>query len=103
LLECREALSRWGFPLPPRQGVHVWVRLRFLYAPDKDLHAIGVALDRLCQRRNRADYNLATAVQFSTGGAAGRWVQAAADALALLDQIDGDPARRAAAVASIQP
>jgi hypothetical protein len=34
LLECRDAMVRWGLPPVPRQQVHAQVRLRLVYASD---------------------------------------------------------------------
>jgi hypothetical protein len=58
LLEGREALQRWGITPPPRDKVHMFVRLRFTYARDQDARNTGLALDQLSQLRNRADYDL---------------------------------------------
>lgn len=101
LLECREALARWGRPLPPRESVHSFVRLKLVYASDSDLQTIGDALDHLVQLRNIASYRLSAPKQFASGAAARQAVQMATDALALLDAIEADPARRAAAIASL--
>jgi hypothetical protein len=102
MLESRDALVRWGFSVP-RQNVHAFVRLKFLYAADPDLKSIGNLLDRLSQWRNNATYQLGATRAFATPAHARQAIQHAADGLALLDPIDGDPVRRAAAVATIPP
>jgi hypothetical protein len=103
LLECRDALIRWGFQVPPHHGVHAHVRLRLTYANDPVLKVIGLALDDLVRLRNQATYNLRPSVDFQSAKQALRSIQKAADNLAQLDTIDADPARRATAIASIQP
>lgn len=102
-LECRDALARWGIFVPPRQNVHSSVRLRFLYAADADLKQIGFALDRWCQWRNEASYNLAPLPDFATDSLAQTAIIKIAAALALLDAIEADPLRRAAAIAAFPP
>jgi hypothetical protein len=102
MLECREALFRWGFPLPPRDNVHTFVRLRFTVPVHADLRTIGDHLERLGRLRNQADYDLTTLIQFARATYAQRAVQDAGSSLVLLDAIDGDGARRAAAVAAIR-
>jgi hypothetical protein len=102
-LECRDALFSWGFTKPRRDNVHTWVRLRFTYAADTDLKAIAKALDLLVIRRNSASYDLKFLSLFADSAAAHDAIRVAADGLASLDAIAGDPARRAAAVASIPP
>jgi hypothetical protein len=74
-----------------------------VYSSDKDVKRIGFSLDHLGQLRNRADYDLAPSKYFASAVHAGQAVLDAADALTLLDALEGDPARRTAAIASIPP
>jgi hypothetical protein len=101
MLEGRDALERWGFTIPTGDSVHVFVRWRFLYASDRDLKAVGVALDNLVQLRSKADYKL-HAPDFATNTSAVDAINRAASALPLLDGVAQDPVRRAAATADIR-
>lgn len=103
VLECRDALHRWGFPMAPRHAVHSAVRLRFVYATDPDLKRLGYALDNWCAHRNHASYDLSPLGKFATDDLAQDAIAEVAADLALLDSIDNDPARRAAAIAAIHP
>jgi len=101
LLECRDTLVRWGFPQPRRDTVHAWVRLRFAYANNPDLRHIGDVIDRLVRLRNQASYHLQPSREFASPTRAQDAILESTTALALLDQIDGDPTRRAAAIAAV--
>jgi hypothetical protein len=101
MLEAREALRRWGFVTPRGEQAHRFVRLRFDFPADPDLRKIGLALENLGRRRNAADYELQPSQLFGSGAASNVAVSDAATAIALLDQIDAVPARRAAAVSAI--
>jgi hypothetical protein len=103
LLECWEAMNRWGLPPLTRLQVHAQVRLRLVYATDSDLQRLGAVLEDLGKHRNRANYDLSDDLLFAVPRFAHDNVQRAETALALLDAIDADPARRAAAIASIRP
>jgi hypothetical protein len=103
LLECREAMARWGLPPLPRQQVHAQVRLRLVYASDPDLKSLGNNLEELGKHRNLANYDLRPLPFFASPSVARVDVQLAADALAQLDAIDTNPGRRAAAIAAIRP
>jgi hypothetical protein len=102
-LECRDALRRWGIAIPPRQNVHSAVRLRYLYATDADLKSMGRTLDSWCRSRNDASYNLGILPDFASDRMARNAITDVTSALALLDAIEGDPVRRAAAVAAFPP
>jgi len=102
-LECRDTLTRWGIAIPPRQNVHSFVRLRFLYAANADLNALGRTLDRWCRSRNQANYDLSGLPKFATDAFAHDAIREITAALVLLDAIDADPVRRAAAVAAFPP
>jgi hypothetical protein len=103
LLECRDALVRWGRPAPRQQSIHTVVRLTFDRATNKDLRGIGDALNSLSQGRSKASYDLSALPMFSRPKEAHGYIQRSADALALLDAIEADPARRGAAIASLPP
>lgn len=102
-LGCRDVLFRWGFRMPRRDNVHAWVRLRFTYASDSDLKAIGDALDRLVRLRSQASYDLTPLPKFASPVEAQDAIQSATNALAMLDSFTADPAREAAAIGAIGP
>jgi hypothetical protein len=102
-LECRDALVRWGFPMPRQQSVHSYVQFRFRHAAHADLNYIGDRLDPLFRDRNRASYEVSNSAGFTSGALANQSIQKAENALGLLDQIDADPTRRTAAIAAIPP
>jgi hypothetical protein len=83
--------------------VHSHVRLKFVFATDPDIKGLGDVLDDLGRLRNRANYILSSLPEFADATEALRSIDKAADAIALLDAIEADPARLAAAQASIQP
>lgn len=100
--EGRASLSRWGFPVLPRENVHTFVRLRFAYPADPDLKRVGDALEALGLLRNQADYKLSFPGRFASDRDA-LWARnLAQDAIDLLDALAADPARRAAAIAAIR-
>lgn len=102
MLEFRDALQRWGFTAPPRMNVHAFVRLRFTFAANADLKAIGGLLDSLSQLRNRADYQLGRIREFLSSAVTQQALQEAQRHLAVLDSVNSDPSRNAAAVAAIR-
>jgi hypothetical protein len=102
LLEAREALARWGFAAPPRDRVHAFVRLRFVYASDQGAKNIGDTLELLGRWRNEADYQTRFSRLFGTPAVAAQAIQHAESALAELDLIDADLPRRASVIAGIR-
>lgn len=103
MLECRDALQRWGRSPPPRQNVHSYVRLQLTYATDPVLRALGIMLDDFVRRRNKASYDLGRLSIFGSAGPAQTIVQDVTASLTALDAIEADPVRRAAAIASLPP
>ena len=95
--------ARWGFALPPRDKVHTFARLKFVYATDPDLKRIGLTLEALGRLRNAADYQLGTSGPFVSPRIAVSALADAESAVALLDAIEADPARRAGAVRTMPP
>lgn len=101
-LEARDALERWGLGPVGRVQIHNFVRLKFTLAGDVDCKQIGRVLDKLGQLRNYADYQVIRSGPFASSARSTVAVRDAEDCIVLLDQVDGDPARRAAAVAAIK-
>jgi hypothetical protein len=79
------------------------VRLKFTYAANAELKRIGTVLEYLVDLRNHASYHLGYFTEFNSAAAAVSAIQDANDAIALLDAIEADPKRRAAAIASLPP
>jgi hypothetical protein len=100
MLECRDAMHRWGLAWP-KGDIHRTVRLRFDSPSFADLTVIGRSLDKLSQWRNKADYELSSAL-FGTDVVAVNTVGFAEQALLDLDSLNADPAMRAAAIADVK-
>ena len=101
-LEGREALARWGFVPTRGENAHNFVRLRFSIPADADLKTIGYDLDALGRLRNKADYLLSPLPEFRSDTAARDAIKKSDDAIALLDAIEADAVRVAAAKAAIR-
>jgi hypothetical protein len=101
LLECRDALNRWGFAIPPRAS-HRDVYHHLQFPKNSDLNQIARTFQGLSGKRNRADYDLSPHPLFSKATDAIAAIDDARDSIALLDAIDSDPARRAQAIADIR-
>ena len=100
LLECRDALYRWGFRFP-KVEVHRAVRLRFDSRTLADIQQIAWVLDTLSQLRSKADYDL-TSSRFASDILAVKAVRSAEDSIIHFDTLEADPVRRAAAIADIK-
>ena len=103
LHEVLGTLRRWGFSLPPRDKVHTFARLKLVYSTNPDLKRIGLTLEALGRLRNAADYQVSLSGPFVSARIA---VQAVADsetAIAMLDALEADSARRNAAIRSLPP
>lgn len=102
-LECRDIQVRWGRRPAPRHNVHADVRLRFRYSRHADLQQIADALEDLSTLRNQASYDMRPAPEFNSASEAIRVTFRARSMVALLDAIEADPVRRAAAIAALPP
>jgi uncharacterized protein (UPF0332 family) len=100
-IECRDALLRWKFWFPPRDA-HREVQRRFSFPTNPDLGVIGKSLLRLATQRNSADYETTNPPRPFDRRAATDAIADARSGLAVLDALDTDPARRAAAIAAIR-
>ena len=101
--EAHAALRRWGFRPPPRENVHAFVRLRFVYSTDQEANDVGKSLEYLVKSRNDADYQIENRGRFHSPDESVLAIEAARSAIALIDSIESDPARLAGVVASIRP
>lgn len=101
MLECRDALGRWGRVLSPRGNVHADVRLTFTYSMDPEARSIADALDRLVRGRNQASYDLSHAVRFESDRDANACIQLSSESIELLLAIDEDDERRLNFIASL--
>src|SRR5437879_3740021 len=100
MLEDREALRHWGFLIPKGDQIHRFVRLRLLYAGDPDLSAVSLTLEESGKLRAEADYQIEKPGRFATLDDALQAAIDSNDALVLLDGVDGDKVRRAAAISA---
>jgi hypothetical protein len=101
-LEARDSLTRWGFAPPPHAQVHHFVRSRLNTPVNPDLRAIGPKFDLLGTLRTKADYRIAVPAEFIDRARAAAAVIDADNAIKRIDQVESDPARRAAVVAALQ-
>jgi len=102
LHEARAALDRWGFPLPPQDDIHTFVLSRFGSHRSMDLLRVEDGLRRLKPFAEEPDFALSAVGSFADAAEVSQHLVLAQLVVDLLDQIDYDPARRAAAIADIR-
>ncbi len=78
------------------------MRLRFTFPANPDVKQIGDVVEELGRLRNQADYDLSALAVFSAPAWTQHAIQNATTALALLDAIEADPSRQAAAIVAIR-
>ncbi len=100
--EAHATLVGWGVRIPPRENVHAFVRIRFVYSSDPDASRLGDDLEWLVKLRNEADYHLAQSRRFADAEQAEHALEIARRAIDTLDAIESDPAHRAEVIASIR-
>jgi hypothetical protein len=101
MLECRDALIRWGFSPAHGESSHRFVHIRLSIPSDADVRIIIDRFDRLAPLRNKADYDLKTLPEFSSERRAQGALQQAGDVLDLLDALEADQPRLATVVSAI--
>ncbi len=102
LHEARVALERWGFPLPPQDNIHAFVLSRFDSPLSMDLLRVWDALGRLSSFADEADFALSSAGRLGDAAGVSFHLVLAQVTIDLLDPIENDPIRRAAAIGDIQ-
>ncbi|MDR3633939.1 MAG: hypothetical protein P4L84_09050 [Isosphaeraceae bacterium] len=84
--------------------MHSFVKNTLVYSNDLDMKQVGLTLERLGQTRNDADYQLSDPKRlFIRAEFVLERIEHAHKALVLLDEVDSDDTRRAAAIASTKP
>jgi hypothetical protein len=99
-LECRDAVARWGFAPSSIYQAHAAIRNRLLATNHPDLKSFGRSLADLFDLRAQADYDMLT--PFAPPFQVELYLDEAEAAIALLDETDNDPGKRAAAIAALQ-
>jgi hypothetical protein len=102
LNEARDALERWGFVVPGQADVHNFVFPRFYSAANSDLIRVGDVLKRVKEYRDLADDSRSPPTVFADNNEVNKWLTLVEFDIALLDQIEADPARRAQAIADVR-
>jgi hypothetical protein len=102
LHEARVALDRWGFVPAPGEDLDKFVLERFDCGPHYDLIRVVDVLERLDHFYEEAFQQVSSVGTFADNQRATHMLYLAEVGIDLLDQIEADPARRAAAVAAIR-
>jgi hypothetical protein len=102
LHEANAVLERWGFPRPAQDDSYSFVTSRCNTLTHTELLQIKVGVEELRDLTQIADHALVSAGRFADAVEISRRRFLAEGLIDLLDQIDNDPARRAATVADIR-
>jgi hypothetical protein len=101
LNEARVALERWGFAVPARADLHVFILPYFARVPNRDLVRVADVLTQLHAFRDEADFSLGGPGLFADDYEVNRLLVLAETGIDVLDQLETDVARRAVAIAAI--
>jgi hypothetical protein len=102
LNEARDALERWGYPVPARADVPSFVLAPLATVPNMDLVRVADPLEQCEHFRELADDSRTRLTIFDDDGEAKRLLLLAVIAIDVLDQIESDTARRAAVIADLR-